>query len=368
MRCPTCHYLSFEPESRCRNCGYDFALAEAEADEESAGALSMRPVDDSDAVLADFDLHQAPPPRPVAVPPASTLSAMDSSSSSSSAERRSSSSGSAAVALAEPPLIEPPLPRPIPARAPTTTAELPLFVRGLPPPELPSESKVSGAEVPLILVPPTRPPLAVRRRAPDSGSAGPSPVAPRTASAFSALSSAKSGGAEHGRLLDVASAEPVWAPLPAERPATAPVESRKSSRRAAPRERVLAALVDAALLAAIDGGILWFTLRICALTIGQARALPLLPLGVFCALLDVGYLLMFTATSGQTVGKMAAGIRVIAVSDNVESTYVPMRQALLRAVLTLPSLAAAGAGFLPALFGRGPAVHDRIAHTRVVRT
>ena len=23
MKCPKCHYLSFEPEPRCRNCGYD---------------------------------------------------------------------------------------------------------------------------------------------------------------------------------------------------------------------------------------------------------------------------------------------------------------------------------------------------------
>src|SRR5947207_1407658 len=26
MRCPKCHYLSFEPEPRCRNCGYDLSF------------------------------------------------------------------------------------------------------------------------------------------------------------------------------------------------------------------------------------------------------------------------------------------------------------------------------------------------------
>jgi uncharacterized RDD family membrane protein YckC len=123
------------------------------------------------------------------------------------------------------------------------------------------------------------------------------------------------------------------------------------------------------LLGGIDAGIVWFTLRICALTIGQAATLPLLPLATFCVILDVGYLLMFTATSGQTVGKMAAGIRVVIASpDSTDGGYVTVRQAALRALLTLPSALAAGAGFLPALFGRGPAVHDRIAHTRVVRS
>ena len=23
MRCPKCHYLSFDPDPRCKNCGYD---------------------------------------------------------------------------------------------------------------------------------------------------------------------------------------------------------------------------------------------------------------------------------------------------------------------------------------------------------
>ena len=27
MRCPKCSYLSYDDVERCRNCGYDFALA-----------------------------------------------------------------------------------------------------------------------------------------------------------------------------------------------------------------------------------------------------------------------------------------------------------------------------------------------------
>jgi len=27
MRCPKCHYISFDDSQRCRNCGYEFSLA-----------------------------------------------------------------------------------------------------------------------------------------------------------------------------------------------------------------------------------------------------------------------------------------------------------------------------------------------------
>src|SRR5262249_54601596 len=48
MRCPKCHYLSFEPESRCRNCGYEFAFAEEDllmkSDAEPEGPLTDIPL------------------------------------------------------------------------------------------------------------------------------------------------------------------------------------------------------------------------------------------------------------------------------------------------------------------------------------
>jgi uncharacterized RDD family membrane protein YckC len=291
----------------------------------------------------------------------------------------------AAVAVADPPAtatvataataaapVAASVPRAIPLRAPTTTTELPLFVRGLPPPALPAEDPAFDVPSALTSHAP-RPPLSVRRRAPEPAPMPLSmvaPATPRPASPFSALASSKPAGAEHGRLLEIPQSDPVWAPLPAaaQKAAAAP-NAASSIDRVEPWQRVLAALVDAALLGVIDMGIVWFTLRICALTIGQAATLPMLPLLTFCVILDVGYLLMFTATSGQTVGKMAAGIRVVATSpDSADGGYLTVRQAALRALLTLPSVLAAGAGFVPMLLGRGRTVHDRIAHTRVVRS
>jgi len=73
-------------------------------------------------------------------------------------------------------------------------------------------------------------------------------------------------------------------------------------------------------------------------------------------ILDVGYVLMFTATSGQTVGKMAAGIRVVTAGvDAAAGGYVTIRQAAIRTLLTLPS------AFVPG------AINDRLSQTRVVR-
>ena len=31
MRCTKCHYLSFDPEPRCRNCGHDLSMEEGSA-------------------------------------------------------------------------------------------------------------------------------------------------------------------------------------------------------------------------------------------------------------------------------------------------------------------------------------------------
>jgi uncharacterized RDD family membrane protein YckC len=370
MRCPKCHYLSFEPESRCRNCGYDFALAASAADAD----LSIKAAEASEAPLADLDLRERPA-GPRAVAPITLPLNIDRQPAEPRLTAAASAAVGVAVAVADQPAAPETAPAPrVPSRAPTTTTELPLFVRGLPPPALPGEN--AAFDVPAALAAHTpRPPLAVRRRAPDpapktsSSLLAAAPQTARSGSPFSTL--AKTGGAaEHGRLLEIPQSDAVWAPLPApDRQTATEAVAALSTDKVEIGQRVLAALVDATLLGAIDVGIVWFTLRICALTIGQAALLPLLPLATFCIILDVGYLLMFTATSGQTVGKMAAGIRVVGEApDAADGGYVTMRQAAVRALLTLPSVLTAGAGFLPAVFGRGPAVHDRIAHTRVIRS
>ena len=144
-----------------------------------------------------------------------------------------------------------------------------------------------------------------------------------------------------------------------------------AARAAGPVGRSLAAILDGGFLAAVGAAVLWITLRVCGLTMADLPGLPILvalPLAVFVLLIDLGYLLLFTAAGGQTLGKMAARIRVIgtsAVTGNDERLNI--QRAAFRSLLALPSVLALGAGFLPALVGDRRAVHDRLAQTRVVR-
>src|SRR6187549_1506998 len=55
MKCPKCHYLSFDPEPRCRNCGYTLALGDAD--------LVMKPAEPALAgPMADLALRVAAAP------------------------------------------------------------------------------------------------------------------------------------------------------------------------------------------------------------------------------------------------------------------------------------------------------------------
>ena len=99
-----------------------------------------------------------------------------------------------------------------------------------------------------------------------------------------------------------------------------------------------------------------------------------MPLGVFLLLLNGGYLTMFTTAGGQTIGKMVAGIRVVADhrggihADDLEA-WRDVRRVRVRATrLSRHPCCPAGLGFAAILFGSdGRALHDRLAETRVVK-
>jgi uncharacterized RDD family membrane protein YckC len=408
MRCPKCHYLSFEPEPRCKNCGYDLALG---PDDPVSKVL-----DRGTQALADFDLRgsdDVPVPRSVERP-LNRISLLPRVEPTDLVMRWPESSGAAAApsvevpvraaapaaVIAEPlPVAPPPVrvtaepvrgasgparvaPEPVrvapePARiaARRSTSDLPLFLREMPDRERPSDE-------PLVKVPSSpRAPLSVRRNTPPPGRVKeayerPQTVLPRQA-----------------RLIERDPVEPavVPEPAPAPPPAAAPViVSRDESRPAAPTpkppptpipavpvraiqrastpRRVEAAIIDALFIGAINVALILLTLQRCNLTIVEIGTLPMWPVLGMLLLIDGGYLLMFTATTGQTVGKMAAGIRVVDADPRIPGRdRVTVGQAALRSLLTFPSLFALGAGFFPALFGDHRAVHDRLTHTRVVR-
>jgi uncharacterized RDD family membrane protein YckC len=147
-----------------------------------------------------------------------------------------------------------------------------------------------------------------------------------------------------------------------------PQQSPDDTATAPAGARLLGAAVDLLLLTSIDATVIYLTLRLCDLTFADLRQLPLVPLAAFLALLNGGYMAAFTAAGGQSIGKMAAGTRVIAADSEIASPGVPLGQAVVRAAAYAVSLLPAGLGFLPALFGSDRrALHDRLAQTRVVK-
>jgi uncharacterized RDD family membrane protein YckC len=127
--------------------------------------------------------------------------------------------------------------------------------------------------------------------------------------------------------------------------------------------RCVAAAIDYGLLLGIDLVVLHFTLRLTALTFADWRVIPLVPLLFFLVGVKLAYLTTFTLAGGQTIGKMATGLRV--VPD--ESREVAPWDAVQRALVEVASLVACGLPFLLALGDparRG--LHDRVARTRVV--
>ena len=132
----------------------------------------------------------------------------------------------------------------------------------------------------------------------------------------------------------------------------------------APSGRRRRTSIDLFLLLAVDLVVVYFTMQICGVALGELALLPKGPLVVFLLVQNVGYLVAFTV-GGQTLGKMAAGIKVVA-GDCDAALDVP--RALKRTVMSLLLAIPGGLGLLPTLFDREHrGLHDRFAGTRVVR-
>jgi uncharacterized RDD family membrane protein YckC len=201
------------------------------------------------------------------------------------------------------------------------------------------------------VLPPPRAPLAVRRATPT-----PARIRPRTPAPTPEAAPLLSAALHDGSPLQARAAEP---PSPAEPPAL-PGADRPTAPAAS---RAAAAAIDLGLIALIDVVVLHFTLTLCGLTFADVRLLPAWPMAGFLLLLNGGYVVLFTGTLGQTLGKMAMAIEV--VPERRETMNLP--RAALRAGAIVLSLLPAGLGWLAGLVGDGRGLHDRLARTRVVR-
>jgi uncharacterized RDD family membrane protein YckC len=221
---------------------------------------------------------------------------------------------------------------------------------GEPLPALPLFARGSDDDRPLITRPsPPRAPLSVRRSTPEVPRLRATPH--RTATLDLDLEGAGAPTPAAGRPTEVEGA-PSTEALPH------PGEAASVSLR------LLAVLVDTAILLAIDAAVVYFTMQICSVSASELSLLPKIPLTAFLLVQNIGYLLAFTA-GGQTLGKMAAGLRIVAAESGAS---LDMNCAVKRTMAWLVLAIPAGLGLLTACFShdhRG--LHDRFAGTRVVR-
>jgi uncharacterized RDD family membrane protein YckC len=303
MKCPKCDYIGFDSGNRCRNCGYDFSLVPPPAG--GAADLDLHPSEPA-GPLGDFDLGTA---------------------------RRTPSAD--------------PTPAPV-ARGPRRRSE--------PAPQADGPAAVPGDDLPLFgglgsddtpLVRPSAPsaPLSVRRSTPAPARSRP-PVIPRHVE----------------RPPEVTLPLDLVAPPGADRTQPSPLDAAGAVSLGV---RLAASALDWLLLLALDLAVVYFTLRVSRLSAGELATLPLVPLSAFLVLLDGGYLALFTAGGGQTIGKMAFHLKVVTSSG----TAPRPGQAVVRALFALLGTLAAGLGLVPALFDpEERTLHDRLAGTRVVRS
>ena len=272
MRCPKCHYISFDSGERCRNCGYDFSLSP----EDSNPDLPIASKDAPEGPLGDFALEASLP----AVP-----------------------------------------------RAPDTASDLPLFARGTadrPAAVQPAPPRHASASARPVVAPP-RAPLSVRRSSP--------------AVARERL--------REEPTLDLGLPQP-----PAGKRREAVVSAEVPEEEADPTapllRRLAAGLIDVVLIGAIHAAVIALTLRLCGLTFAQLRVLPPVPLATFLLMLAGGYFITFTVAGGQTIGKMAAGVRVVPIAErDPGSARVTLGSAVVRAVGCLVSILTGGLGVRP---------------------
>jgi uncharacterized RDD family membrane protein YckC len=321
MKCPKCSYLGFETGDRCKNCGYDFSLLSAP--EESL----------------DPDLHLQMPDD---LPAQADRSWMD---------RLHTGIDSVAEAneMPEPALTAP---------APAMTLEPPAVIRPEPSFPLFDRRVEDEDDEPLIKFPATpRAPLSVRRTPEQPRLRPPArpdrPDSPPLSLEFSEDSLATSEPERRAPIERIEPIEPRH--IPAARRTSDPVISSLS-------RRIAAGLIDHVILFGIDLIVLYSTLRMAGLAKDDWALLPPMPMIGFLVLLKLSYFGAFTAACGQTIGKMAAHIRVVA-----DDAPLDPARAIRRTMMSSVSLLAVGAGFIPAILDPDHrALHDRMARTRVV--
>jgi len=302
MKCPKCDYLGFETGDRCKNCGYDFSLLAAP--EVEPAELSLKSPERDEAPIGDLWLAHSTPTQ--GSEPQGALSSIES---------------------------------------------FPLF-------------SPAGDDEPLIKTPSEpRAPLSVRRSSELSRARNASRT-PRAIETGLTLEFAEEPPAEIAPPIRSDIVTPIRPEVIPQSPVRPTLSAPSSADTVAGLgRRALAALIDHAILIGIDVFVFFSTLRMTALTTEEWRSLPLVPFLAFLLFMKLAYFSAFTAMGGQTIGKMAARIRVVAD----DQLMMDPARAIKRTLTGVVSLASLGLGLIPALIAPDRrALHDRVAHTHVV--
>jgi len=418
MECPKCGYLGFDDAPRCRNCSYDFALAATPAElalEELDCAADAGPdprrvfdVSDLDALLQKAEAIGVTPPEagaPAAavLPPPGGLETRDLDALTTSQPRIAADQAMDALTWPTAPAS---------LREPSHAWDVALPVEPPPAQSRPGRPPLEMSALDDLDIAPaafTRPPTAVRTDAPVPGRGDTVDTAAidrlmRERAQPEAQETRATHPAGRGMAIDDdaplvklqqprapvavrktpmspklrAVARPAAPPEPAfdflDAPEAVPVAERTPAfagthetgaelESSPPLRRLAAAAIDGALFVGIDLAVLYLTFRIVGLSAAEWRILPLWPLVIFLFGMKVSYASVFTAMGGQTIGKMATGIRVVSMDDRAVNAATAVRRTLASCM----AVATAGLGYLPGLIGHERrALHDRVSGTRVV--
>jgi len=117
-------------------------------------------------------------------------------------------------------------------------------------------------------------------------------------------------------------------------------------------------LIDAFLLSSLCTGFVYVAGRACRVTYWVDFIRDTLPLlAAFLGLLAVAYSFVFVTLSGRTPGMALSGLRLRTLHGDDPTPL----EALIRAILSLPSAALGLFGFTLALFdARGQTLHDKL--------
>jgi uncharacterized RDD family membrane protein YckC len=129
-------------------------------------------------------------------------------------------------------------------------------------------------------------------------------------------------------------------------------------------ERIFSGFIDLAFVALIQLTLFYLTTHLVAQRMGALPQSALVAMGLVGAVLAAGYFLFFWSLSGQTLGKLLTGSRVVSTRGGTLGLW----RSALRLTAVLVAALPLGAGFIGLWTDssrRG--WHDRIAGTKVVR-